>query len=86
MNEKQLKLLEHYRSLWVELNAVNALRDDLEKQAADIKAKQRQIANKIAKLGIAGSEEEYPATQEEMAEALGARAKLVPFSTPEDNA
>lgn len=54
MNEKQQELLGHYRELWVELGAVNALRTELETRAREIHAKQRQLANKIAALDAAG--------------------------------
>ena len=50
MTEEQETLLGHYTDLQTELNAVNALREDLERRARDIHAKQRQLANKMAAL------------------------------------
>lgn len=49
MNERQEFLLERYRELWTDLNATNAMIRELEDRARDIKAKQRQLANSIAK-------------------------------------
>jgi hypothetical protein len=48
MTPRQEKLLEKYRELWAELNAVNALISELEDKRRDIKAKQRSLANAIA--------------------------------------
>jgi hypothetical protein len=38
---------ERYEDLWVQLNAVNGLIDDLLKRREDIKIRQRQLANAI---------------------------------------
>lgn len=57
MNEQQEKLLEAYRDHWVRLNALNALRDDIEREVRDLHAKQRHIANKIAMAGMPSADE-----------------------------
>ena len=57
MNEQQERLLEIYRGQWERLNALNALRADIEAEVKDLHARQRQLANKIAALGtIPGGE------------------------------
>lgn len=48
--EKPEFLLERYRELWTDLNAVNGLIEDLEDRRKAIKERQRQLANKLASL------------------------------------
>jgi len=51
VTDKQEKLLEIYRERWTRLNVINALRDQLDAEARELHAEQRQLANKIASLG-----------------------------------
>lgn len=60
MTEKQEELLRIYRKQWIQLNTLNALRADIEREVSGLHAKQRQLANKIAALsyGEGGSDAE----------------------------
>jgi acetolactate synthase small subunit len=50
-------LLSIYRERWVDLSATEALIIQLEARAKDMRAKQRQLANKIAMVGQVRTEE-----------------------------
>ena len=56
MRSREAKLAQ-YTSLWTELNAVNSLIEELEKTRAEIKAKQRQLANALVKDETEGNSE-----------------------------
>lgn len=53
--------LAAYEALWVRLNAVNGLIEDLEAERADIKAKQRQLANSLVSHRVAELQKEAEA-------------------------
>jgi len=68
LTERQGKLLERYRALWTDLNAVDSLIEHLEDRRREIKAEQRRLANQIA---AEDSEQQQDPAEGYLARALG---------------